>query len=192
MPDFRAITALGADAPRNFCNGPLSLVENADLALASLALRRGVGQPVPFDITLPGPGRWFRKGSVSAFWTGPDQWMIEAEERAESDFARELAAACPGCSVTEQTDGFVAFEIRADSGERPILALMSKLVNLDATRFAGGSATRVGLEHMSVFAIRRAPAHLAIVGMRSAAETLWHGLETAISRLAEIHAREIL
>lgn len=188
MADFRAVTALGTDLPRSFCHGPFSLVENADLALASLALRRGVGQPVPFDVTLPGPGGWVRKGSVSAFWTGPDQWMIEAEERAESDFARELAAVCPGCSLTEQTDGFVAFEIRADRGETPILALMSKLVNLDPARFPAGSATRIGLEHMSVFAIRRTPAHLAIVGMRSAAETLWHVLETAIFRSAESRA----
>jgi sarcosine oxidase subunit gamma len=39
---------------------------------------------------------------------------------------------------------------------------------------------------MSVFVIRRAPDRLAILGMRSAAETLWHVIETASRRQAEL------
>jgi sarcosine oxidase subunit gamma len=119
------------------------------------------------------------------FWAGPDQWMAVAEGRAETDFADELSTLCPLCSITEQTDGFVLFEISSEAGEVPIHALMSKLVNLDPTRLCAGSATRTGLEHMSVFVIRRSPAHLAVLGMRSAAASLWHALETAVSRLAE-------
>ncbi|MER9469362.1 sarcosine oxidase subunit gamma [Mesorhizobium sp. M0482] len=186
MSDLKPATALGYETPRSLAVGTLSLEENTGLALASLALRRGTIQPAPFGLTLPGTGAWASNDQISAFWTGPDQWMIEASGRAETVFASELSALCPSCSITEQTDGFVAFEIRSATGEVKIAALMAKLVNLDPASFAAGSASRTGLEHMSVFVIRRAPDHLAILGMRSAAATLWHILETSISRIAEV------
>lgn len=189
MPDLKPTTALGGDNPRNARHGALIVEENASLALASLALRRDAATPLPFGplfsgLALPGPGQWVSKGEFSALWTGPDQWLIEGHGQAETDFAALVGAQCPGCSVTEQTDGFAAFEIRSTEGEAPILALMAKLVNLDPARFGPGTASRTGLEHMSVFVIRRAPDHLAILGMRSAAGTLWHALETAAARLA--------
>ncbi len=183
MPDLKPLTALGGDAARTIRHGVLSLEENDRLSLASLALRRGTAQPQPFGLSLPGPGCWAQLNDVAAFWSGPDQWMIEGTGRAESDFAADLAALCPGCSITDQTDGFAAFEIHSTGGEPPILRLMSKLVNINSARFPPGSATRTGLEHMSVFVIRRAPDRLAVLGMRSAAETIWHALETAIRRL---------
>lgn len=185
MPDLIPTTALGGETARSVRHGALSLEENDSLALASVALRRGASCPAPFGLVLPGPGGWTAQGAVCAFWIGPDQWIVEGHGRAEGDFAAEVAALCPGCSVTEQTDGFVAFEIRSAAGEPAILALMAKLVNLDPARFPPESAARTGLDHMSVFVIRRAPDHLAILGMRSAAGTLWHALESAISRLAE-------
>lgn len=183
MPDLKPTTALGEPRTRVFHHGALNLAENDGLALASLALRRGAAQPAPFGLALPGPGGWTANGAVSAFWTGPGQWMIEAPGKAETDFAAEIVAHAPGCSVTEQADGFAAFEIRSGAGEPPILALTAKLLNLDPARFGPGSATRTGLEHMSVFAIRRAADHLAVVGMRSAAGTLWHALEAAVARV---------
>lgn len=185
MPDLKPTTALGAQTSRRARHGTLRLEENSGLALASLSLRRNVKEPAPFDLTLPGPGKWVQHGPVSAFWTGQGQWLIEAIDRAETDFAAELAEFCPSSSVTEQTDGFVAFEIYSDAGEVPIAALMQKLVNLDPSTFGQGTATRTGMEYMNVFVIRRAPERLAILGMRSAAETLWHVIETAIRRQAE-------
>lgn len=184
MPDLKPTSALGAQGPRTVTHGGLTLSENSDLALASLALLRGAPLPSPFGLSLPGPGKWMAAEAASAFWTGPDQWIVEAPGRAESDFAGELMALCPGCAVTEQTDGFAAFEITSSAGETQIAALMAKIVNIDVAAFGPGSATRTGMEHMSVFAIRRAPDHLAIIGMRSAAGTIWHVLETAAARLA--------
>lgn len=183
MPDLKPVTALGGKAARSFSAGALSIDENDGLALASVALRRGAAQPAPFGLTLPEPGKWTEGGGVSAFWIGPDQWMIERHDGAHNDFAKEVSELCPGASVTEQTDGFAAFEIRSAGGEPAILALMAKLVNLDPAHFNPGSATRTGLHHMSVFVIRRAPDRLAILCMRSAAGTLWHALEAAASRL---------
>lgn len=189
MPDLKPVTALGGGERRRVRHDALELEENASLALASLSLPRGATRPMPFGLALPGPGEWTGNDMAAAFWTGPDQWLIEGPGRAESDFAAEVARHCPSGMVTEQTDGFVAFEIRSACGEGAILALLAKLVNLDPARLRPGSATRTGFEHMSVFVIRRAPGHLAVLGMRSAAGTLWHALETAISRLAAVSSR---
>ncbi|WP_371823399.1 sarcosine oxidase subunit gamma [Paracoccus sp. Z118] len=181
--DLSPLPATGGAAPATARHGALTLTENDGLALASLALRRGGAQPAPFGLTLPGPGGWAAQGEISAFWTGPDQWMIEGHRLAGMDFAARVAAEASGASVTEQTDGFAAFEIRSSAGEAPILALLAKLVNIDPANLASGRAARTGLHHMSVFVIRRAPDHLAVAGMRSAAGTLWHVLETAVARL---------
>lgn len=184
MPDLKPITALGGSSARTVTHGALTLTENTGLALASLALRRDGKQPAPFGLSLPGPGLWADMGEAAALWTGPGQWLIEGPGRAETDFAAAVEAACPGCSVSEQTDGLVAFEIRSVKGEASILALMAKLVNLDPAQLGPGRACRTGLEHMSVFVLRRAPDRLAMLGMRSSAGTLWHAIETAAARLA--------
>lgn len=186
VTDLAPVTALGACAARVTTLGALTLRENAGLALASLALRHGAHRPLPYGLHLPDPGLWVAGNGIAAFWTGHDQWMIEAEGRAEEDFTRDLKHHAPNCSVTEQTDGWCAVEITSSLGEAPILALLEKLVNLDATGFGPGSATRTGLEHMSVFVIRRAQNRLAVIGMRSAAASLWHAIETAAERLERL------
>lgn len=183
MTDLTPITALGARQPQAMKCGALTITENAQMGLASLALRRGAPQPVPMGLQLPGPGGWCAGNGVSALWTGPGQWMIEAEGRAEENFARELKSRAPDCSVTEQTDGFVVFEIASAADGAPIRALMAKLVNIDVAGFGPGCATRTGLEHMTVFVIRRAEDRLAIIGMRTLAGSLWHAMVTAAQRL---------
>ncbi|RUW03123.1 MAG: sarcosine oxidase subunit gamma [Mesorhizobium sp.] len=183
MSELIPITALGAALPRLASFGALEIRENVGLALASLALRRGTIGPRPFGLTLPGPGRWIAGQGVAALWTGPDQWMIEYEGRADLGFAAELKQFAAGCSVTEQTDGWVAFEIVLRAGSRPLEALLSKLVNIDLADFGPGRARRTGIEHMSCFVIRRSEAHVAVLGARSSAASLWHALETAAKRL---------
>ncbi|MDO5622635.1 MAG: sarcosine oxidase subunit gamma [Paracoccus sp. (in: a-proteobacteria)] len=180
MTDLIAVTALGAAVPRQESFGPLTIRENAALALASLALRRGAAVPAPFGLTLPGPGGFAAAGDVAAFWTGPDQWMIEGQDRAETDFASALAAQAPGCSVSEQTDGFAAFDVTGPAVS--ITAMMERLVNLDPLRLGPGTATRTGLHHLSVFVVRRTAEHLTIMGMRSAAGSVWHALTRAAQR----------
>ncbi|RWI18168.1 sarcosine oxidase subunit gamma [Mesorhizobium sp.] len=185
MTDLIPRTALDAATPGSVSVGALELRENAGLALASLALRRGTAEPTPFGLTLPGPGLWVSGQAVAALWTGPDQWMIEAEGRAEQDFAAELKQFAPGCSVTEQSDGWVTVEVLSKAGTALLEAMMSKLVNIDLAGFGPGRATRTGLEHMSCFVIRRSDAHVAVLGARSSAGSLWHALETAAKRLEE-------
>lgn len=178
MTDLTPLCALGAATPQSRRIGALTLAENADLGLASLALRRGADAP-GIGVALPGPGGWAAGDGIAAFWTGPDQWMVEFPGRAAEDVTAELAG--PGRSVTEQTDGFAAFEIAAP--EPVLLALLERLVNVDPARFGPGSATRTGFHHMSVFVIRRAADRMALMGMRSAAGTLWHALVEAAERL---------
>jgi sarcosine oxidase subunit gamma len=177
------MTALGATAPRVASFGQLTLAEDVDVARASLALRKGAARPTPMGLTLPEPGGWVEAGALAAYWTGPDQWMIEAKGRALDDFAAELGAQAAGCSVTEQTDGFVSFEITSNSGPAPIERLLEKLVNVDLGTFAPGRATRTGFDHMAIFVIRRAENRAAVIGMRSAAGSLWHAIATAAARI---------
>lgn len=171
MTELTPICALGAAVPQSRTIGAVTLTENAGLGLASLALRRD-GKAPALGLTLPGHGGWVQGDGIAAFWTGPDQWMVEFPGQAEQDVAARLAGS--GLSVTEQTDGFAAFEITAP--ELVLVALMEKLVNVDPARFGPGSATRCGFHHMSVFVIRRAADRLAVLGMRSAAGTIWHAL----------------
>lgn len=179
MTDLIPHTALGGTTPRQLRLRDLTMTERPDLALAWLARRQGAPLPAPFGLELPGPGGWHQGGDHAAFWTGPDQWMIEGPGRALEDFALAVAKAAPGASVSDQTDAWVAVDITATSGAAGIEALLPRLVNLDPRRLAPGSATRTGFEHLSVFIIRRAADHLTVLGMRSAAGSLWHGLERA-------------
>lgn len=180
MTDLTPICALGHGAPQSRRIGALVLTENTGLGLASLAVRRGAAPP-DLGLALPGPGGWATGSGIAAFWTGPDQWLVEYPDRAADDVAAELAARAPGCSVTEQTDGFAAFEIEGPGPD--LVRLMQKLVNVDSQAFGPGSATRTGFHHMSVFVIRRTETRLAIMGMRSAAGTVWHALVEAAERL---------
>ena len=179
MTDLTPICALGAPRPQSRRFGALSLTEETDLGLASLALRRDAVAP-DLGLDLPGPGCRVQGPDLAAFWTGPDQWMVEFPGGAARDVAAELAVRAPGCSVTEQTDGFVAFDIQGPA--LALVALLEKLVNVDPARFGPGSATRTGFHHMSIFVLRRAADRLAILGMRSAAGTIWHGLAEAVER----------
>lgn len=185
MTDLTPITALGGKTPADQRIGALRITENAGLGLASLALRRGAVQPAPMGLDLPGPGEWAEGQGIAALWTGPDQWMVEFPGRATDDVAADLTAHAPGCSVTEQTDGWVAFEIEAE-GPEAIRALLERLVNIDAGKLAPGCATRTLVLHMGVFVIRRAPNRLAVIGMRGMAGSLWHGLTAAAHRQAAL------
>lgn len=185
LTDLTPITALGATAARSESFGTLTIAENADLGLASLALRKGQSAPQPFGLALPGVGEVVSSGDYGAFWTGRDQWMFEATGKAEVNFAAMLKAEAPECSVTEQTDGFTAFEIASSQGAAPIEALMRKLVNIDPKAFGPGQVVRTGLEHMTVFLIRRADDRLVVIGMRTLAGSLWHALAVAARRLED-------
>lgn len=179
MADLAPLCALGRAEPRLQRFGALTLAENPALGLASLALVRG-DVPPRIGLDLPGPGRWVEGADRAAFWTGPDQWMIEFPGQADQDVAALLTQAAPGCTITEQTDGFVAFDLEGPPNE--VLAVLEKLVNLDHRSLCPGCAVRTGLHHMAVFVIARRAGHVSFLGTRSAAGSLWHVLALAAAR----------
>lgn len=177
------LCALGGDDPRQLILGALTLTERPDVALASLALRRGMDAPAPFGLTLPQPGHCTGAGDITAIWMGPGQWMIAASGQAETDFAATVLAEAPGASVTDQTDGWVCIDITSTMGGAPINRLLEKLVNLPPAALQPGCATRTGLHHLGVFVLRHTDDRLAVLGMRSSAGSLWHALAQAAERL---------
>lgn len=185
MPDLAPTTAFGRTDARRRRFGAVVLSENITLGLASLAVPRDAAPPWLKGLQLPGPGTWVGGAETSAFWIAPNQWMIEVPDGADADLEGDLRTAVPNAAVTGQTDGWTVLEMASDAGPRPLECILEKLVNLDLDRLKPGSATRTGLEHMSVFVIRRSPTTLAVLGMRSAAGSLWHALDVAVSRVAE-------
>lgn len=183
MTDLTPITALGGTVARSRVFGALTLTEMPDCALASLTLHKGQTPPAPFGLTLPDVGQAVHTGAHGAFWTGPDQWMIEVSAAPDLDLAALLKDQAPGAAITEQTDGFTAFDITSSTGPGPIEDVMRKLVNIDPIAFGAGQTTRTALHHMTVFLIRRSDARLAVIGMRSYAAALWHALAVAARRL---------
>ncbi|MFP7569457.1 sarcosine oxidase subunit gamma [Marivita sp. S2033] len=183
MTDLLPNSAFGGRTPRRETFGALTISENVDLALASLAVLRDRSAPQPFGMTLPSAGTATFSGDAVALWIGSNQWLIGRAETEAADFAAAVKQEAPGCAVTEQTDGFVVLDIVSNTGADLIAALMSKLVNLDPTLLCPGCATRTGLKHMTVFLVRRADDHLTVMGLRSLAEALWRELSIAAKRL---------
>ncbi|MBE9637323.1 sarcosine oxidase subunit gamma [Salipiger mangrovisoli] len=182
MTDLIPLTVFGAETPRQTAPGALALAERPDIAIASLALRRGTAGAAPFGLLLPGPGGLAAAQAHLAFWTGAGQWMVLAEGLADTDFAAALRDAAPGCSVTEQTDGWTVVDVTAPE---PLIArLLERLVNLPPEALAPGRATRCQMHHLPVHALRLSSSRLRLLAMRSATASLWHALETAGQRLA--------
>ncbi|MCB1395317.1 MAG: sarcosine oxidase subunit gamma [Rhodobacter sp.] len=182
MADLAPLTALGAAAPRSLEAGAFTLTERPDIALASLALRRGQIAPILDGLTLPAPGAFASGNGLGALWSGQGQWLIAGEGLAETDFAARVRAMAAGASVTDQTDGWTAIALTGDAAR--LDAVLERLVNLPPDALAPGRATRTVLHHMSVILVRHDRERLTIWGMRSAAGSLWHTLETVVRRLS--------
>ena len=182
MPDHRLapLTALGHPDPTVVTIGPVTLAERADVALASLATRRGREGDVAaaaqaIGLPLPGPGR-FGAGPVwSAFWLGPDQWMVEAAFETHEDIVAALRPAFGGsASITEQTDAWVRFDLTGTG----LAAVFERLCGLDVRSMQPGDATRTMIEHLGTYLIRGTEG-MTVLGPRSAAGSLHHALVTA-------------
>ena len=180
MHNLKPITALGADKPQIAQFDGLEIAERPDFALASLAARQGeeaqcaelAKAHLGFD--LPQPGQGDLAAPFSAFWMGPDQWMISAPHARHEDLAASLKQALGDCaSVSEQTDGWCRFDL-SGSGLKPVL---ERLCNADLATMATAEARRVRLEHLGCFIWCLQPGQsVAILGPRSSAASLYHAL----------------
>jgi sarcosine oxidase, subunit gamma len=177
---LKPLSALGREFLSVETIGPVTLSEDMDTALASLASRRGREAEVAAlaaeaGVPLPEPGQAAVQGSWGAFWVSPGMWMVEAPYATHEDIVAHLKPIFgEAASITEQTDAWARFEVTG-----PLQPLFERLCNLDLGRFGPGSATRTVIEHLGVYAIRRAPNRMTLLGPRSSADSLHHALVTA-------------
>ncbi|MFV0244411.1 MAG: sarcosine oxidase subunit gamma [Qingshengfaniella sp.] len=184
MHDLKPITPLGGTAARVDTVAGLTLRENPDQALASLASRLGREADCAktaaafLGCALPGPGQHDAAGLFAAFWTGPEQWMVTAPHDSHEDLAVQIKLAVGDAgSVTEQTDGWCRFEL--EGAEAP--AVLERLCAVDTGRMQGGAATRTIIEHLGCFLICRETGRaFSVLGPRSSARALHHAILTAI------------
>lgn len=180
---LQPITPLGGYEPRSDIFPGLTIVENPDVALASLACREGrrdafadaARGALGFD--LPGAGQWTSAGDLAAFWTGPDQWFVEAPYTTHEGLVATLSASFDGAaSVTEQSDAWVRFDLEGPAAPE----VFERLCALDIRTMRTGGVSRTSIEHLGVFVVcREASRRFSVLGPRSSARSLHHALITA-------------
>ena len=162
--------------------GPYTVSEVTAYSLASYSLRKGsendakkkleqfIGSSLP-DVMNS------NFGDISSFWIGPSQWLIEAPIEIHEDLARELSEVSVGkASITEQTDAWCRFDLKGSELAKPL----SLLCNVDVSSFKGGEVTRCQMDHLGCFLICRDIKNITILVPRSAAESLYHAIITAL------------
>lgn len=176
------MTAFGDVSPKTTTQGPVTVTEVTQLALASVAARLGqadscsdaladlLGQPAP------GVESMVSHDPHTAFWIGPDQWMVCAPHDTHEDIAAQLKQHFgPAASVTEQTDAWVVLDLQGDV--KPVMELLCP-INMRA--FDPGSARRTTIDHLGCFVVCPETDCLRILGPRSSAGSLFHAITTAM------------
>lgn len=183
MHDLEPITALWGTAPRVDEFQGLTISECPDWALASLAARHGQEDACAsaargfLGTDLPPVAQCVTEGVLTAFWTGPQQWMIEAPHDSHEDLAAQvLAAVGESASVTEQTDGWVRFDLE---GQR-CHDVLERLCNADTRMMEQNQVTRTQLAALGSFLICRSKdTHFSVIAPRSSAGSLHDSLVVA-------------
>ncbi|PWR25364.1 sarcosine oxidase subunit gamma [Zavarzinia aquatilis] len=180
------MTVFGKTEARLDRIGALSIAERPDIALASLAARRErltsleAAAPAVLGTALPGVSR-VAGGTIRAFWTGPAQWLVEAPYDTHEDLAAVLKQNLGGdASITEQSDGWCAFDIEGDA----TIALLERLCAADTRAMTPGDVLRTTIEHMGCFLICEQAGHaFRLWTARSSALSLHHALTTVAAAL---------
>lgn len=181
MVSLQSLTALGKREATIVTHGPLTITERTDVALASLAARKGRMADLDKAATaagvpLPGPATHQTGTPYSAFWAAPEMWFVEAPCATHELIADLLKSAFgDAASITEQTDAWVVFDLSAPD----LTALLERLCNVDYVAQPTGYATRTVMEHLGVYLIKHDPGAARLYGPRSSAESLLHAIETA-------------
>jgi len=179
VAELQGMTALGAHEPRTIVAGPLVVAERFDLALASVALRRGRDLAVAAaaaGVPLPGPARYQSGTPYAAFWVTPEMWFVEAPFVSHEAIASLLKAVFGDlASITEHSDAWVILDLAA-----PDLApLLERLCNVDFPAAPDGFATRTVIDHLGCYLIKQGPGRVRLYGPRSSAQSLLHAIEVA-------------
>ncbi|GLS88219.1 hypothetical protein GCM10010873_31930 [Cypionkella aquatica] len=183
---LKPLTPLGHDAPQSDTIGAITITENPNTALASLAARLGREAEVASlaaaaGIPLPGPGQSEAAATYGAIWLGPQQWMVEAAFATHEDISAILKPIFgEAASITEQTDAWVRFDVTSTT----LPALFERLCSFDLHKAGAGAATRTVIDHLGCYVIRRTDTRVTILGPRSSAHSLHHALTTAAKALS--------
>jgi methylglutamate dehydrogenase subunit D len=184
--DLTPITALGGKTAQVHTIGGVTGTEVPDVALASYSSRLGKGEEAAailkehLGVSPPAAGK-SANATLSAFWMGPEQWMVEAPFEEFENIAQTLAlAARDVASVTEQTDAWTRFDLSGDG----VLDVLELLVAIDTRRMEAGDATRGSIHHLGCFVTCAAPGHFQIYGPRASAASLHHAILTAMNSTA--------
>jgi methylglutamate dehydrogenase subunit D len=179
---LKAITALGGhEAQVDVIHG-LTITECPDWAIASVATRTGKEKQLAtafkkaMGTALPKPMKSIGKGGITTFWTGPNQYFIEAPFADNEGLADTLVKTLKKtASVTEQTDGWVRFDVQGTGCSD----VFERLCILDTRSMKKGAVSRTILEHSGCFILCRTHAYFSLYGPRSTAASIHHGLVVA-------------
>jgi sarcosine oxidase subunit gamma len=178
---LKPLTALGHEAPVEQTVGPWRMVERFDVALASLAPRRGRAADVAraadaAGLPLPGPAMWAGGAPYACFWLTPDMWMVEAPHATHEDIrAHLLAIFGEAASITEQTDAWMRLDLTGEGLAR----LFERLSNFDLAAAPDGAASRTVIEHVGCYLVKVGAGEIRLYGPRSSAESLFHAVTVA-------------
>ncbi|MBT2130581.1 sarcosine oxidase subunit gamma [Aliiroseovarius lamellibrachiae] len=187
MDKLTALTPLGDVTARVDTIGGLEIREVVDQAMASVAARLGQADltkettAAKLGLVLPDVGLSSQAAPFTAFWMGPDQWMISAEHDSHELLASEVKLALGPCaSVVEQTDGWCRFDITGVA----VCDLFERLCNAPLRQMANGAVTRSSVEHVGAFVWRLTEERVAVIAPRSSANSLHHALIAAATSIA--------
>lgn len=183
---WKSLTALGHDTARTVTVGPYRITERDDVALASVALRRGQDQAfaaaaAKAGVPLPPPLQSASGTPYGAFWVTPDMWFVTAPFASHEDIVAHLKPVFgAAASITEQTDAWVCFDLSGPA----LTAWMERLCNVDLAVVPDGYATRTMMDHLGVYLLKQGADAVRLFGPRSSAQSLLHALEVAAASLA--------
>ncbi|NVO54195.1 sarcosine oxidase subunit gamma [Rhodobacteraceae bacterium B1Z28] len=187
MHKLKPITPLGGATRRQDTIGAVTITEVVDQALASVAARNGQAKAVQraltdqIGLTLPDVGKAADAAPFATFWMGTEQWMVTAPYDSHELLAAELKQIVgDSASVVEQTDGWCRFDVAGAA----VCDLFERMSNAPVRSMATGEAIRTTAEHLGVFLWRLADDRIAILGPRSSAGSLHHGLLAAAKSVA--------
>lgn len=182
MPELKPLYATGSASAFDATFGDIRIVENDTLALASVASRSGreadtvARAKSRFSLNLPDIQNTSQSADYTAFWTGPDQWFVEAPIATHEDIATLLKNGLKdSASVTEQTGGWVRFDVSGASS----IAMFERLTMLDLAALPVGTASRTSIEHMGSFVLKRGADSFTVLAPRSYAGSMVHALTLA-------------
>ena len=183
MHNLKIITPLGGDEPRIDHFSGFTMTERVDRALSSLSSRQAQEKTLNhaaasfLGFYLPEVEKYASSGVYSAFWMGPEQWMIDAPHESHELLTSMIKEAVGDSgSVVEQTDGWCRFDLDGSQ----CLGVFELMCNVDIRMMNAGDVKRTQLEHLGCFVLcYKAYSHFSVIGPRSSAKSIHHRVMTA-------------